>query len=263
MRQAAILLRPEPHYRADAFAAGLQRLGYQINYPKTVGPDDVLVLWNRKPRTEGDIRRFHAAGARVLICENGYIGQDAKGQQLYAIALDGHNGSGRWEVGGPERWHERGIDCKPWQAEKRGHIVVFAQRGIGSKDMASPNQWDSRTAGALRVETGREVIIYSHPGLPACHPRIADEVARQVEGAYCVVVWASARGVRALVEGVPVVYHAPHWIAGKAASHGVLTRRMGDRLPAFVDLAWAQWTLEEIAAGVPFTRLLELPRVAA
>jgi len=261
--KAAVLLRPEPHYRADAFCAGLRRLGYDIGYPKQVTRDDVLVMWNRKQRQEGDAIRFERAGARVIVCENGYIGQDRNGHQLYAMALDGHNGSGQWSIGGPERWAQLGVELKPWQPERRGHIVVFAQRGIGSKLMASPPQWANRAAGGLRVATGRDVIIYDHPGLPACHAQIANQVAAQIEGAHCVVVWASARGVRALVEGVPVVYHAPKWIAAGAASHGVLVRRTDDRLPTFERLAWAQWTLEEIAAGVPFERLLQDRSVAA
>ena len=58
-----------------------------------------------------------------------------------------------------------------------------------------------------------------------------------------VVIWSSAIGVRALVEGVPVQHFAPHWICEK---WGDRTRWRLQRM------AHAQWHFDEIASGEPF-----------
>ena len=38
---------------------------------------------------------------------------------------------------------------------------------------------------------------------------------------------------------------------------------LGDRLPAFHRLAWAQWTVDEISTGAPFRHLLDVRGAAA
>ena len=75
-----------------------------------------------------------------------------------------------------------------------------------------------------------------------------------------VVVWGSSSAVQALVAGVPVFFEAPHIIVEDACERGIKNidrPSTRDRLPAFEALAWAQWSLEEIAAGEPFRHLLQ------
>src|SRR5690606_41520788 len=54
-RLAVFCIRPEPAYRAQAISHGLARLGYKLYsspYPNNRfsphGPEDLLVIWNRK-----------------------------------------------------------------------------------------------------------------------------------------------------------------------------------------------------------------------
>jgi len=61
-----------------------------------------------------------------------------------------------------------------------------------------------------------------------------------------------------------VVYCAPHWICEGAAYVSYAALEAGDpalnadswRLAAMQRMAWAQWSLAEIASGEPFRRLL-------
>ena len=69
-----------------------------------------------------------------------------------------------------------------------------------------------------------------------------------LKGASLLHIWSSAMGVRALVEGIPVQHHAPHWICGL----GHQTRE--DKLRF---MACGQWHHEEIATGEPFARILD------
>lgn len=266
--RAFVLIREVPACRRDAFCAGLQTLGYSIHreLPAQCSPGDVVVLWNGNFITYEDrVIRARAQGAVLLVAENGYIGRQANGQQLYALARDGHNGAGSWPPNGQEdRWAGLGIDLKPWRASG-SHVVICAQRGIGSRSMANPPNWHHRMAVHLRAITRRKVIIREHGGKPAFHARSTEDMQQQLQGAHAVVIWSSANGVRALVEGVPVIYSAPHWICRSAASSNIGAiddPPMPDRLPALRRMAWAQWTVEEIASGVPLQRLIDLKRAA-
>lgn len=258
---AYLLIRETPQIRRNAFATGLRACGYAVHdrLPAIAQPGDVIVVWNGLiTHAETKLRAAQRRGARLLIAENAYIGRDDAGAQMYALAEGGHNASGRWTVGDQDRWTRLGIPLRPWREGGR-HIVVCAQRGIGTAQMRSPPDWAQRTALQLRRLTVRPVVIREHGGKPAFHAQTTADMQRLLEDAWAVVVWSSANGVRALVEGVPVIYQAPHWIAAGAACNDL--RRIHnpprpDRLPVMQRLAWAQWTADEIASGKAIAALL-------
>lgn len=261
MSIAYCLIRAQPCYRRDSFIAGLEAVGRQVilHEPAAYGPDDVLIVWNLYGRFGAAAARCQAAGGRVLVCENGYLGEDGEGRQYYAIAEGGHNGAGQWKIGTRARWDLLGIDLKPWRPANdagAGHVLVCAQRGIGSASMASPPGWHDDVAGRLRRLIDRPVRIRRHPGdrqqpPPANGPSMADDLV----GAWAVVVWSSNCANQALVAGVPAFFEAPHHVAEPAVVRGIdglADPPLGDRLAGLVALSWAQWSVAEIAAGAPF-----------
>lgn len=259
MPRAYCLIRAEPHYRSEAFVSGLQRAGYQVvrSCPDRGVPGDLLVIWNRYGIYEQAAERFEREGGLVLVAENGYLGKDEGGIQYYALARHGHNGSGTWPTGGTERFSRLGIELKPWRKDG-GHVLVCAQRGIGSRHMASPLEWHNSVARRLRALTKREIVIRVHPedrNLRTKQPPLEE----QWRGAWAVVIWSSGAGVRALIEGLPVIFDAPHWICGSAAGlvENIESLRMPERLPALQRMAWAQWTVSELASGEPFRLLAD------
>lgn len=265
--KAYSLIRRGPEYRSDAFAAGLRASGYKYVegwHGNTPGRDDVLISWNRYGLGDAAAEIFERAGARVLIAENGYIGRDGDGQQLYALALNHHNGAGHWHVGQADRWAALGIDLQPWRVSGE-HILVCAQRGIGPKGVAMPPNWEHETVAKLLALTKRPVRLRPHPetrGLAVKPPPLEQDL----ENCHAVVVWGSGAGIRALVEGVPVIHEMPNWI-GRAACGDIqidqieAPRSLGAREAMLRALAWAQWTLAEIAAGLPFKYLLQTPAI--
>lgn len=255
MPHACILLRPTLTYRRDAFERGLRRVGYEPSaVPKAKPePDDLLVLWNRKPTEERIARTYEAAGARVVIAENGYIGKGPDGGKLYALALGHHNGCGTWPTGGPQRWQALGIDLKPWRTSG-DFILVLAQRGIGEAGVAMPPGWLARTLADLGKRTKRPVRIRRHPGREKVEPDADFAVA------WACVTWGSGAGIKALAQGVPVFHDLAGWIGAPMSAHGLddlESPYVGPRLAAFQRLAWAQVDIEEIASGDAFARLLE------
>ena len=227
-------------------------------------PDDVLVIWNRYGGADAAAERFERRGAPVIVAENGYIGTDETGEQLYALALNHHIGAGWWHWERGNRWASLGIEEKPWRdPTPNGHILICAQRGIGEKGVAMPGGWPQDTAQRLATVTSRPIRLRLHPGNHA--PAVPLEA--DLEGAHCAVVWASGAGIKAVVAGIPVFHDFPRWILAGAAvplEGGRLLEKpyVFDRSAALERMAWAQWRLSEIETGEPFRHLLDLHKIS-
>lgn len=261
---AYCLIRPLPHYRLDAFVAGLKAAGYQVTVGVCgkVNPGDVLLIWNRYGSNEQLADDFERRGGTVLVAENGYIGRDAAGRQHYALAIHGHNGRGQWHPGGTERWVQLGIELKPWRADGE-HILVCPNRPFGMRGFEMPVHWARDTVERLRRHTKRPIRVRPHPGnWQQQTPQVP--LAEDLANAWAVVVWSSSAGVHALAAGIPVWCTAPWWILKPAAQDDLrqIEHRPDmrpDRFAAFSRLAWAQWTVDEIARGDAFRHLLRHP----
>lgn len=260
--KAYLTIRGRPEPRFSALLAGLKAIGYDVvlEYQgEPIAPTDVLVIWNRYGGWAETADAFEAAGARVVVCENGYIGPTV------AMSLGYHNGRGRHRVGGPERFQALGIDFKPWRKDGR-HILICGQRGIGYGGVDQAEAWAADVIKRLSGITPRPILFRPHPAGQR-RPRFTNAetvdcrqpLAEQLRDCWAVVVWTSNSATSALIAGIPVFYDGPALITMKAATKGVAlidTPPMPEREPAFVDLAWGQWTLDEIAAGSAFRHLL-------
>ncbi len=256
IRTAWISLRGAVHYRRDAFEAGVKRLGFAPKFALPVAPNgkDILITWNRCGPSDRVAKEFQRRGLPVIVAENGYLGVEmgaVPGQRWYALALDQHNGAGRWPVGGPERWASWGIELLPWRTEG-SEVVVLPQRGIGPPGVAMPLTW---------LRTGQKLgRMRRHPGDKEAVPLKAD-----LKRARAVVTWGSGAAIKALTWGIPVFHGFPRWIGAPAARRIEFmdrgpVRDDAARLAMFERLSWAQANLSEIASGDALARLLELHR---
>jgi hypothetical protein len=216
-------------------------------------PGDVLVIWNRYGHYEAVANAYERAGATVLVAENGYVGSDEEGRQLYAISRSQHNGAGTWEVESGDRWSRLNIELKPWRSGG-SFILVLPQRGIGSREIAMPAAWLAGVVSRLGQQTKRAVRIRQHPGkLP--HPPLEPDLA----DCFAAVTWGSGAAIKAIIAGVPVFHEFSRWIGAPAAKFGAANLEqpfVGDRLPMLRRLAYAQWSVAEIERGEPFALLL-------
>lgn len=257
--KAICKIKLEPHYRRAAFEAGLRSVGYElVDNAAPTDRRDLLVIWNRQHGEEGLADTWERSGGSVLVCENGYVGRDDADRQLYAMSMHGHNGSGWFPYDVDEdRLTLLHVELKPWQVRDGGHVLICAQRGIGSRTMASPSNWHEATKQRLRAMGFKDIRVRLHPGRFEPARTLEEDLA---DASLC-VIWSSSSGVRSLAAGIPTVYCAPHWILAGAAGRGLEAvfdppRDSLARLEAFRRMAHAQWRVEEIEAGVPFARML-------
>lgn len=247
MKCALLNLGDGPNYRRFEFMQGLKAAGYAIaeQIPRP-GPDDLLVTWNRHGWRNTEAQRFEQAGAKVLVVENGWFGKQWQGAKWFALALEHHSGAGRWPDLEPDRWVSWGVELMPFRHGGR-EVVVLAQRGIGEPGIASPFQWAEGVAS--RIPGAR---IRQHPGKDAPEVPLTADLA----DAWCVVTWHSAAALQALALGIPVYYDFPQWI-GRGAAKPLRALLTGEaplkdeaaRRRMFERMAWAMWTLEEVASG--------------
>lgn len=257
---AYVHLPVQVHYRREAFIDGFARLGYIVRQgqpTEPMRPDDAAIIWNKTSRSRLLIEAAREAGAAVMVAENGYYGKDADGHQPYAIALDGHNGSGRWYAPDDSRLKALDIDFHPFREQVGERVLIAGQRGIGSREMRSPHGFAESMAERLR-KMGFRPHIRVHPGTKRPDTTLMEDL----EGVRALVVWSSNSATAAQVAGVPTYYAAPTISTAPGAMRftpamdGVPSDE--DRYAGFSQMAWAQWKLAEIVNGEALRTLLDV-----
>lgn len=231
--------------RRRAFREGLERLNYSVHegFPDCPSASDILVTWNRIADAHRIAGIFEKAGARVLVAENAAWGNDFAGRRWYTIARGYHNLAGPeyFDIGEHDRWRKLGVPLRPFRRDRERYpeTVILPQRGIGPERVRMPSDWLQRMR---REYPGARVRL--HPGTNACV-----ELERDLANCGHVVTWGSGAAIKALLWGIPVRSYLGGWIGEQDDTDE-------GRLAMFERLAHAQWTLEEIAQGIPFRRLL-------
>ena len=125
----------------------------------------------------------------------------------------------------------------------------------------------------IRKYTDREVIVRPHPrcrvdGMqyefknvriqqPVKYPDSYDDYDFIVEDAYAIVNWSSNPATQAVIGGVPV-FTGPSSLAYEVGNPDYSTIEnplKPDRTQWLNDIAYTEWTVEEISKGLPLIRL--------
>ena len=251
MPRALNLIRAQPHYRRDAFAEGLRAAHFDVvEHLASPEKGDALLIWNRYGGNHERALAFERAGGLVFVAENSPLGNDALPGGCYSLALGAVAiAGGRFCSHDAARFDKFGLRLHDWTTA-RGPGLVFAQRGIGSPQAASPRGW---AEDATRRFGGR---IRAHPGLAS--PPVALE--QDLACAEWAATWASAAAIRAIILGVPVHYAHPDFVLSEACEPlSAWPRRKRDdraRVGALQRLAWCIHSVDEIRSGDAFRRTL-------
>lgn len=234
-----------------AINEGLLNAGYKLQKgrPGSINNGDIVVMWNRWGENERLADRLEQSGGNLIIAENGYTGIG-----YVALARSQHNGGGWVPQGDCNRLDALKIDFKPYRADG-DHVLVCSSRGMGSKKMAEPNTWQSQIVENLRRYTKRPIKIRPHPGnWKENHKHLT--LYDDLKDAWACVIWNSGAGIRALIEGIPVIACSDYWVLKDISNkvEDIENPILFERKSAFNKLAWSQWSLDEIESGEPFLR---------
>jgi hypothetical protein len=255
----------------NAFEQGLRSLGHEL----VSNNEDVVVIWSvlwsgRMAANYEIYNRCCSTNKPIVIIEVGNLFRN----RTWRVSLDHVNSLGFFghnENLDPDRPKKLGIDLKPLQLQRRAEILIAAQHQQSLQWQGQPpmSEWAATLVREIRKYSDRKIILRPHPRsrFNLIHSEIKIELPKPVLGSYddfnidynyhCVINHSSGPAVQAAINGVPV-------ICDSSSLAGILSEKMEnienpilpDRDEWFLKLCHTEWTVEEIAQGIPLQRLL-------
>ena len=245
----------------DAFTAGLQVHGVETirsDFHHPVLSAQVAVMYGISQRHL--IRAHQATGARCLIMEMGFVGDRLARQSLLWDGLNGYGTHPRATDGG-ERWREEfgTAIVKPWRVDGDYVLLIGQYPGDQSIKHFEIGEWYRRAATAARRAFAMPVHFRPHPEAARKGVKppamtgvtvLRGDLDAALKGAAVVVTANSNTGVLAAIAGVPVIATDRGAMCWPVASHTFTEPLVTpDRSQWLADLAWAQWSIEEMRSG--------------
>lgn len=262
-----------------AFAAGIP--GAELHDDRAYEPCDVMVIFGlvkkvyQPSHAKGELIRRHRGP--VVVVERGFVGRGPAlpGPDIYAggtywsVGLGGINGRADFRNDGSpaDRWARLGVEMKPWRLQGGDGALIVGQVpwDVSVQDSDHIGWVKAQVNDARRH--GLAVRFRPHPyavkrgvnyGVDCEVSRVGldEDLAR----ASLVVTQNSNVGVDAAIAGVPVVATDQGSMAWPVAAHSITEAVADDhwwpcRLQWAYDLAYAQWTIEEMRDGSTWRHL--------
>lgn len=237
-----------------AMEAGLRRHGIEV-VPQVEMDADFVVCWSWRT---GQRIRQNGFNKPILVMERGYLGD--RMNVWTSLGWDGLNGRARFpdaQDNGERFWRHHGHLAREWEMVDGYWLIIGQVLGDTALQHVDFNGWLRQTMGALG-RLGADYRFRPHPEavrrrqefpVPQAiwHGGTLDEA---FAGAAAVVTFNSNTGVEAVLAGVPTVTFDEGAMAWPVTSHSLFEPLvMPDRAEWFRDMAWRQWTLDEIASG--------------
>lgn len=261
--------KPREIELAKAFLAGAELHGHEIEFselgtrffPATcdlvcmVGVKS-LKLW----------RMYKDWGIPVMMFDKGYSRHRKKGcWEYWRVSYNAHHPTltTLQDFNYPsDRFERLGLEVKPWRAERANTPILFA--GSSAKyhafnRMSDPTSYAKRVIKALKRSTERPIIYRPKPSWRDAVPiegtvySSAKEPLEQIfDRCHVVVTHGSNTCFEAALNGIPSI------VLGAGVMGPVSSRNLSDvehpridggRWQLFYNLAYHQWTLDEMRSG--------------
>ncbi len=255
-----------------AVEQGLKKIGMSV---VSNDPDiDVIwsVLWYGRMKPNKTIyERAKSQGRQILIIE---VGNLFRGH-TWRISLDHIQGQGKFgnhQDLDPDRPKKIGIPLKSPKKNRKDSILVACQHEHSLQWQGQPPmaQWASSVVERIRAISSRDIVVRPHPRSPFFLKIPGVEVVQPIKilnsyddfnidyGYHCVINHNSGPAVRAIIEGTPVFCHESSlaWPVSEKNWENLENLQLPDREEWFLKLCHTEWTVDEIANGLPFQRLL-------
>ena len=258
----------------EAVRKGLTVLGHTVDENNL--HCDVPVIWSllwhgRMARNKDIWEHFRKQNKNVLVIEVGGI----KRNNTWKVGLNGINRQADFGTkdNDDSRAKQLKINYKPWRQEGE-HILICLQHDKSEqwKDQPALDQYVRNTVAEIRKYTDRKIIVRPHPRCPLLNLPVLDnvgyEVPKQIANTYddfdlnftnawAVVSYSSNPGIHAVLNGIPA-FVGEQSLAYDVANKDFSTINeplMPERQQWLNDYANTEWTVDEIAQGLPFSRL--------
>ena len=201
----------------------------------------------------------------VIVLETGYVNRGDGESNHYAAGFNGLNGRAdfRNKGIGPERWESLNVQLKPYS---RGERVILCGQvpWDASVDHHDHKAWLTETAKLLKVITKKPIVFRPHPLAVQALPPIkgveysTKPLSEDLKDAHAVVTFNSNSGVEALIDGKAVFAFdegSMVWGLANKNLYDIESPQYPDRKQWARDLAYCQWTPEEMRQGLAWKHL--------
>ena len=280
-------LNSEPVFAA--FKQSVEKSGHQVVDGNWDMPDVAViwsVLWHGRMAQNAKVwEHFTKQGKPVIVLEVGGLIRN----KTWKVGINGINGEAYFgheeEDCTSHRLTKLKIKMQPWRPRtyQPKYILVLGQNQNSHqwRDMPPMQDWVESVITQIRTVTDRDIRIRPHPRSTFDQKWIKETITnyndvyfnqpRQVVGTYddfdfdkqlndawCVVNWSSNPATQAALNGVPV-FTGPESLAAPIANLNlkrIEDPSMPDRQQWANNIAYTEWTVEEIASGEPLSRLM-------
>jgi hypothetical protein len=254
----------------DAFANGVITLGHEI----VEDNEDVSVIWSVlwNGRMLGNHQVYQDCikqGRPVIIIEVGSLKRGTTWRisegHINGLGVFGNND--QLDLKRPEKL---GVTLRPVLDRRRGEILIATQHVKSLQWQGQPNmeQWIRDTIAKVKRYTDRRIVVRPHPR-SQLRERFTDAVIEHPKklvntyddfdinyNYHCVINHNSGPCVQAAINGTPVICDSSSLAFPVAEKWENLENpKLPDREEWFLKLAHTEWTVEEIAQGIPLQRL--------
>lgn len=271
----------------EAFAQSIINAGHTVIYnePYRVMDHynnyDVAVIWSvlwngrmSKNRQVWEINRNN--NKPVIVLEVGGI----KRGTTWKVGLNGINRDAYFGDSNNDdsRKHFLRLVEKPWRKDGK-YILICGQhdKSLQWQNMPRMSNWFLKTYDEIRKHTDRPIVFRPHPrcrlehierGLryverqePQRVTNTYDDFDMGFDDVWATISYSSNPGIHSIIEGVPafVSTHSLAYPVGNDIDflHNIEQPVMPDRTQWLNDYAWTEYTVEEIASGLPLKRLTD------
>jgi hypothetical protein len=257
----------------NAFQQGILATGNKI----VNSNEDVAVIWSGlwHGRMSGNQTIYHRRIRQekpTIIIEVGNLLRN----YTWRIGINNINALG--EFGNSDnldydRPKKLSIDLKPVKQNRKSEILIAGQHELSLQWETQPpmSVWVDRIASELKKYTNRTIKFRPHPraryGTSYQINKYSVDRPAQLPGSYddynfdynyhCVINFNSGPSVQAAVNGCPVICDQSS-LAYPVSDQieNIENISLLDREDWFIKLSHTEWTVEEIASGIPLRRLL-------
>jgi len=258
----------------DAFKKSVKKLGHKAVENSKDSDVDVIwsVLWNgRMARNHAVWQQARQRNKPVIVLETGGIRRGT----TWKVGLNGINRDAYFAPSGntDARAKKLGLSLRPWREEGK-YIIVCGQHDRSEQWQGLPpiTEWLQQTVRDIRQHTDRSIVFRPHPRCPVKaidkkidvifqkpikSPGSYDDFDLRFNGAHCVISWSSNPGVHAILNGIPAFTSASSlaWPVANSDYSQIESPLMPDRTQWLNDYAHTEYTLAEIAEGIPLNYL--------
>jgi len=266
----------------DAFTTSLINDNHEIVQNSMDADVAVIwsVLWNGRMLPNKQVwDHYRAQNKPVIVLEVGGL----KRNETWKIGLNGMNRDGDFgnQNSDSDRWDTLGLKISPWKTGgDDGAVIICGQHGASEqwKHNKPVQEWMIDVARDIRKCSSRRIVFRPHPRFPVKPDYIAEfmntmivnpmkisdtydnyDFTNALRGAWAVVSYSSNPATEAVLAGVPVFVseHSMCWDVGNNVNDlsTIENPERPDRTQWCNDIAYSEWTIQEIKDGIPWDRL--------